>query len=265
MYSNKKIGVVVPAYNEEEHVGAVIRTMPHFVDRIYVVNDASIDRTSEIISNEAEQDLRVAVINRESRGGVGAAIMTGHHRALNEGMDVIAVMAGDGQMDPAVLNRFIVPIVENKADYVKGNRLSNREDRKEMPPWRLLGNFLLTSFTKFASGYWHVSDPQNGYTAISAQTLKKIDMDKIELGFAFENDILVKLNVVGARVMDIPHPAIYRGQKSKIRYGSFVLKTSQILLKDSIWRVWMKYFKGRPTPEQKPETQHNIAYLGRTK
>jgi len=110
-----------------------------------------------------------------------------------------------------------------------------------MPLWRAFGNLLLTNLTRIASGYWNISDPQDGYTAISVEILKKIDLDRIEGGFAFENDMLVKLNVAGARVIDIPHPAIYRGQHSKIRYSKFIWQTSWILFKDCIWRIWAKY------------------------
>jgi glycosyltransferase involved in cell wall biosynthesis len=243
MYLNKMIGVVVPAHNEEKFIGAVIDTMPAFVDKIFVVNDASTDKTAEIASARMKQDSRVILINRQVCGGVGTAIMSGHSRALKEGMDVVAVMAGDGQMDPAILDKIIGPVVEGKVDYCKGNRLSNPEDKKEMPAWRAFGNYLLTRLSHIASGYRHISDPQNGYTAISAKTLRQLDFDRMEGGFAFENNILVRLNVMGAKVVDVPHPAIYRGQQSKIRYGSFILDTSRTLLKDFLWRIWMKYIR----------------------
>jgi glycosyltransferase involved in cell wall biosynthesis len=246
MYKNKNIGVVVPAHNEEEFVAMVIGTMPDFVDKIYVVNDASTDKTIEIVLNKAMQNKKLVFINRETNGGVGAAILSGHTRALQDDMDVLAVMAGDGQMDPTVLSNILDPVVGGKADYVKGNRLSRQEHRKEMPTWRTFGNFLLTCLTRIASGYWNISDPQNGYTAISVETLKKLDLDRIERGFAFENDMLVKLNVVGARVMDVQHPAIYRGQRSKIHYYKFILSTSWILLKDFFWRIWAKHFRLTP-------------------
>jgi glycosyltransferase involved in cell wall biosynthesis len=184
---------------------------------------------------------RVSVINREINGGVGAAILSGHVRALQDGMEILAVMAGDGQMDPAILSNFLAPIAEGKADFAKGNRLSSRQHRREMPTWRALGNFLLTNLTRIASGYWRIADPQDGYTAISAETLKKLDLSEIEPGFAFENDMLVRLNVIDARVLDVSHPAVYRGQESKIRYPSFIIRTSWILLKDCVWRIWAKY------------------------
>jgi glycosyltransferase involved in cell wall biosynthesis len=252
MYKNKKIGVVVPAHNEDEFIASVIGTVPDFVDKVYVVNDASTDKTIDIVITRATQDKKLVVINRETNGGVGAAILSGHTRALQDDMDVLAVMAGDGQMDPAVLHNILDPVVDGKADYVKGNRLSIQEHRKEMPTWRTFGNFLLTWLTRIASGYWNISDPQDGYTAISAETLKKLDLDRIEKGFAFENDMLVKLNVVGARVTDFQHPAIYRGQHSKIRYYEFIAKTSWILLKDFFWRIWAKRLSSLlPTFEKK--------------
>jgi hypothetical protein len=157
-------------------------------------------------------------------------------------MDVIAVMAGDGQMDPAMLDQFIQPVADGQADYAKGNRLS-KQHIHEMPLWRRFGNFILTTLTRISSGYWHVSDPQNGYTAISAVTLRKLDLKTIERGFAFENSMLVNLNLIEAKVVDIPHSAIYRGQQSKIRYGKFIVNTSWILLKDFARRIRWKYFK----------------------
>ncbi len=251
MYKGKKIGVVVPAYNEERFIASVIDIMPDYVDRIYVVNDASIDRTPEIVTDLAKQNTRVILVNRTGRGGVGAAIISGHERALQDDIDVVAIMAGDDQMEPSVLGDILDPVVSGKADYAKGNRLSRREHKKEMPAWRAFGNFLLTYLTRIASGYWHVSDPQDGYTAISRETLRKLDFHKIERGFAFENDMLVKLNAVGARVVDVPHPAVYRGQRSKINYLSFVIRTSWLLLRDCIWRVWTKSFKRNHTRSQK--------------
>jgi glycosyltransferase involved in cell wall biosynthesis len=254
MYKNKSIGVVVPAYNEEKFIAQVINTIPDYVDKIYVANDCSTDKTAEIASELAKQNNRVILINCQSNGGVGAAILTGHKQALKDNMDIIAVMAGDGQMDPTLLYSFLDPVAEGKTDYAKGNRLSNRRHKKEMPTWRSFGNFLLTNLTRIASGYWKMSDPQNGYTAISSEVLKKIDLNKIEKSFAFENDMLVKLNVVGARVTDIPHAAIYRGQRSKIRYFKFTVRTSWILLRDFIWRIWVEYIIKNRHPIRRNDT-----------
>ena len=243
MYKKRKIGVVIPAHYEEDFIGTVIDTVPDFVDKIYVVNDASTDNTMDIIIERVKKNERAVLVNRDTNGGVGAAIISGHIRALQDNMDVLAVVAGDGQMDPSILDKILDPIVEDKADYVKGNRLSSRKQRKGMPTYRILGNLILTYLTRIASGYWNITDPQNGYTAISTDTLKKLDLDRIEKGFAFENDMLVKLNVVGVRVMDVKHSAVYDGQHSKIHYPRFIIITSWILLRDFLWRFWVKHFK----------------------
>ena len=237
MYEGKRIGVVVPAYNEERFIASVINTMPDYVDKIFVVDDASTDNTWQIALNIAGQNGRVSMVSRETRGGVGAAIICGHKEALKDSLDIIAVMAGDRQMDPDILHQILDPVVEGKADYAKGNRLSLPGYRREMSTWRSFGNFLLTNLNRIASGYWHISDPQNGYTAISSEALRRLDLDKIYRGFAFENDMLVKLHVAGARVVDVSHPSVYGRQQSKIRYPHFIVETSWLLLKDFLWRL----------------------------
>jgi glycosyltransferase involved in cell wall biosynthesis len=247
VYKDKKIAVVVPAYNEERFIAEVLTTIPPFVDKIYAVNDGSTDHTLEIAQSIAKQNDKITVINRKERGGIGAAVTTGHKKALTDGMDVLAVMAGDGEMDPAFLEKILDLIAEGKADYAKGNRFSIAEHRNGMSAWRIFGSFLLTYLTRIASGYWHISDSQHGYTAISRETLGKLPLDKICKGYAFENDMLVKLNVINARVLEIPMPmpasATASKKYSKIRYRSFIMKTSWLLLKDFIWRIGVKYMK----------------------
>lgn len=243
MYKGKKIGVVVPAYNEEKFIAGVINTIPCYVDKVYAVNDCSTDKTKEIMSNLAGHSSRLLVVNRQVKGGVGAAIISGHKCALRDNLDIVAVMAGDGQMDPAILSKFLDPVIQGTADYAKGNRLSHTEHVKGMPTFRKFGNFILTYLTRIASGYWNISDPQNGYTAISSNTLRLLDLDEVEKGFAFENDLLVRLNVVSARVVDVPHQSIYTGQQSKINYLKFIITTSRLLSRDTLWRIWAKYIK----------------------
>lgn len=255
MYKGKKVAVVVPAYNEERFIAGVLTTIPPFVDKIYAVNDGSVDRTLEIAQSIAKQNSHIMVINRKERGGIGAAVTTGHKKALADGMDVIAVMAGDGQMNPEILDRILDPVVEGKADYSKGDRLSVSQHKKGMSAWRTFGNFLLTYLTRISSGYWHISDPQNGYTAISRGVLERVDLNKVETGFAFENDLLMKLHVCGARVGDVPHPARYRGECSKIKYLHFMVTTSWLLLQDFLWRLWVEYIK-RPFSKTSGGAKH---------
>jgi hypothetical protein len=150
-------------------------------------------------------------------------------------------MAGDNQMDPALMGSFINPILENKADYTKGNRLLSPEYRKGMSRWRFFGNTVLTFMTKFSSGYWKLMDPQNGYTAISRRALERLNLDTIYPRYGYCNDLLVKLNVFGFRVMDVEMPARYGMETSKIRYGSYIGKVSWLLFRDFFYRLRMKY------------------------
>ncbi|MDD1660251.1 MAG: glycosyltransferase family 2 protein, partial [Methanomicrobiales archaeon] len=241
MYSQHSIGVVIPAYNEEELIESTLYSIPSYVDRVYVVDDASTDGTGGKIQNLRDLD-RITYIRHDRNRGVGAAIATGYKQALQDGVDVVAVMAGDNQMDPRYLPGLLDPIVWKMADYTKGNRLIHRTLRKGMPRWRSFGNSILTYITKMSCGYFEMIDPQNGYTAISRQTLSRLNLDEIYPRYGYLNDMLAKLNVLGCRIMDVVIPARYGEEKSKIRYGFYILQVSWLLLKTFLWRLYMKYF-----------------------
>jgi len=241
MYKEQKIGVVVPAYKEEEFIGETLSGIPSYVDKIYAVDDASTDNTAEVIKEFQNKDKRIVFIRHERNKGVGAAIVTGYKKAREDGIDIAVVMAGDNQMDPEQLPNLLEPIIEGKADYTKGNRLLSPEYRRGMTKWRFLGNSLLTMLTKIGSGYWQLMDPQNGYTAISKNALERISLDSIYPWYGYCNDLLVKLNVYGFRVMDIVMPAKYGREKSGIQYKQYIPKVSWMLLKDFLWRLKMKY------------------------
>lgn len=239
LLASKRIGVVVPAYNEEKLVKTTVEGIPQYVDRIYVINDASTDNTAKVI--ETLNDPRVFVITHETNKGVGAAIVNGYKQALKEEMDVVAVMAGDNQMNPAQLPKLLMPIIEGRADYTKGNRLFSTEFRGGMSGLRMLGNSMLTFITKIGSGYWNIMDPQNGYTAISKEALAEIGLDEIYTYYGYCNHMLVRLNAFGFRTLDVVMPARYGQEKSTIKYGPYMSKVSIMLFKKFLWRLKMKY------------------------
>jgi glycosyltransferase involved in cell wall biosynthesis len=241
LYKGKSIAVVVPAFNESRLVKGTLDSVPPYVDKIYAVDDASTDTTRSIMLEQARRDARIDVIAREVNGGVGASIVSGYKMALKDGIDIAAVMAGDGQMDPQYLPKLLDPIIEGKAEYTKGNRLFGDGLRGGMSSWRYFGNIVLTYLNKIASGYWDVVDPQNGYTAITVRALSILDLDRIYPRYAFENDMLVKLNVYDIAVLNVPIPARYGEEKSKIAYGSFIVRTSAFFLRAFCWRIWKKY------------------------
>ncbi|ELY64781.1 glycosyltransferase family 2 protein [Natronococcus jeotgali] len=279
MYRGHTVGVIVPAYNEESHVGEVLATVPEFVDRIYAVDDRSTDDTWEIIrecaaasrrvtddepldsEGEFGPEIRASVadggrvgeteivpIRHEENQGAGGALRTGYVRGRKDGMDIVATMDADGQMDPEQLPRLLEPIVEDVADYAKGNRLGDRESRQEMPPFRLFGNWLLTQLTKIASGYWTLQDPQNGYTAISQEALSAVDIESLPADHEYPNDLLVRLNIADMRVADVSMPAMYDDEESTIEYRRFVPVTSVTLLRGFLRRMYTQLSDDRLDP-----------------
>ncbi len=241
MYKQKTIGVVVPAYNEKRLIVATLASIPAYVDTIYAIDDASTDGTGDLIENFKTEDARIVCIRHETNSGVGAAIVTGYKKAVEDDIDIVAVMAGDNQMDPEQLPNLLDPIIEGRVDYTKGNRLLNVEYRRGMTKWRFIGNSLLTGLTKIGSGYWQLMDPQNGYTAISKTALNRIQLDAIFPWYGYCNDLLVRLNVNGFRMRDVVMPAKYGHEKSGIRYKTYIPKVSWMLLKNFFWRLKMKY------------------------
>ena len=241
MYRDLVVSVVVPAYNEESLIVETLESLPEYIDHVFVVDDGSRDGTWEVIIECQGKDPRIVPLQHEKNRGVGAAIITGYKKALEEEVDVTVVLAGDNQMDPRHIPDLLDPIVEGRADYAKGNRLMSEEYRKGMSRWRTLGNMMLTFLTKLASGYWQIIDPQNGYTAISRRALEALDLDRVYAYYGYCNDLLVKLNVNGFRVVDVQIPARYGNERSKIRYASYIVRVSLMLLRNFFWRLKMKY------------------------
>lgn len=290
MLCGKTVAVVVPAYNEERQIATVLGTMPGFVDRIVVVDDASRDKTVVVVreylqregpgpcpmtvtalkpdsatmagrldeqldQREEAQFLPSEVVNEEPlheriicirnlvNGGVGAAIARGYKWCRDHGIDCVAVMAGDGQMDPVELEDICRPVVAEGVDYVKGNRLIHRTAREVIPRVRFIGNSVLSLLTKVASGYWRVSDTQTGYTAISLRALRAIRLADIYKRYGMPNDMLVKLNMAYCTIREVEIRPVYNvGEKSKMRVSRVIFTISWLLLRLFFKRLWGKYF-----------------------
>ena len=243
MYQDKKIGVVVPACNEEKLIGRVIETMPDYVDRIVVVDDRSQNGTAETVRRYLLQmSERLLLIQHETNLGVGGAIATGYKWCRDHEMDVAVVMAGDAQMDPADLPALLDPVISGEVDYAKGNRLFTGDAWNEIPKIRYLGNSAMSLLTKIASGYWHVADSQCGYTAINLHALKAIDWDQMYRRYGQPNDLLVRLNIYDFRVRDVPVRPIYNiGEKSGVKPLRMIPGLSWLLFKLFLHRMVQKY------------------------
>lgn len=212
--NSMKIAVIVPAFNESKLISETLASIPDFVDRIFAIDDASMDSTYEEIIKAQSLDARVVPLKNEINLGVGGSITKGYKEALKKGMDICVVMDGDGQMPPEYLRELIVPITENRADVAKGNRFFSKNSFKSMPPHRILGNAVFSILNKIGSGYWKILDPQNGYIASRSTVIEKIDFEKLTNGYAFQNAYLCAIKMQNVYLVDVPIPAKYGNEIS---------------------------------------------------
>jgi len=235
MYRGLAIAVVIPAFNERRAIEGTVATVPAFVDRVIVVDDASTDDTApraEAAAARRADPASVEVIRHLQNRGVGGAIATGYRRALALGADVAVVMAGDGQMDPHDLPALLDPIADGAADYVKGNRFLHPAIWSTMPAARIVGNALLSAATRVTSGYRHVFDSQCGYTAIRRAALERIALGELFPRYGYPNDLLSRLSVAEMRVVDVPVRPIYGAHwKSGIHLGTALHPIPWVLLR----------------------------------
>lgn len=221
MYKSKKVSVVIPAYNEQQLISKAIKSVPAFVDHIIVVDDSSTDKTIEVVDEINASNL--LLIKHSTNMGVGKAIITGYKESLLLDSDIVVVMAGDAQMHPDDLQCLLEPILNDKANYSKGNRFIYSAGLSSMPKLRIVGNFCFSVLSCIASGYYHIFDTQCGYTAIDRYSLKRLDLDSLYARYGFPTDMLAKLNVISARVIDVPVRAIYDSEVSGIKPISYTL------------------------------------------
>ncbi|MEE8395437.1 MAG: glycosyltransferase family 2 protein [bacterium] len=239
--SEGSIAVVIPCYKVLAQIDQVLAGIGTQVARIYVVDDACPERTGEHVQQTAT-DPRVKVLFHEENKGVGGAMVTGYKAALAGGATIVVKLDGDNQMDPAQLDRFVLPIQQGRADYTKGNRFFSPDLLQQMPRLRLVGNGVLSLVNKVTSGYWDIMDPTNGYTAIHATALRALPLDEMEQGYFFECEMLFRLNIVRAVVVDIPLVALYGDEVSNLRPARTALEFPFKYLKRFFKRIGYNYF-----------------------
>jgi glycosyltransferase involved in cell wall biosynthesis len=232
--------LILPAFNESRHLETVVSRIPDWVDSVVVVDDASTDDTRRVA--EALNDPRVRVLHHVKNQGVGGAMVTGFRAALDGGYDVAIKMDADDQMDASELLTLVRPLELGMAEYVKGNRFRRTGRPPSMPNSRWLGNMVLSFLTKVASGYWHVFDPQCGFIAITAPTLRLLSLEGIARDYFFENDMLIRLNVIDARVVDVDTSAFYGDETSQVNVGRVTWSFPPRLVKGFFWRYVKRHF-----------------------
>ena len=232
-----RIAVAIPCYKVTQHVLGVIDAIGPEVHAIYAVDDACPEGSGRHIEEHC-RDPRVRVLRNPENRGVGGAIVTAYKAAIEDGMDIVVKIDGDGQMNPALLPQFVRPLLQDRADYTKGNRFFRPESVHGMPPVRLFGNAVLSFLTKLSCGYWNVMDPTNGYTAVRTSVLAELPLDKLERRYFFETDMLFRLNTLRAVVKDVPMDSIYADEESNLKVG----KVLPEFLRKHLSRLCRRYF-----------------------
>lgn len=239
--ANPRIAVVIPSYKVTRHVLDVIARIGSECSRIYVVDDACPDGSGRHVEEHC-RDTRVRVIFHEKNKGVGGAVITGYRAAIEEDLDIVVKIDGDGQMDPALLADFVDPIISGEADYTKGNRFYDLEEIHSMPKIRLFGNAMLSFMAKFSSGYWDLFDPTNGYTAVHVNVLRRLPLHKLSERYFFETDILFRLNILRAVVIDVPMDASYGDEVSNLKISQVVGEFMTKHLRNACKRITYNYY-----------------------
>lgn len=246
MYRDKRIALVIPAYNEEKLIRPTLEHLPELIDRAYVVDDVSPDRQNEVILDCAAKDGRITLLKHEINQGPGGAIITGYRQAAADDYDIVLVVGGDYQMNLEESPCFLDAIIDGKCDYAKGNRFFEpqlTETMSHMPKVRIVGNTIISALTKIASGYYKTMDVVDGYTAITREAIRKIDWNRAWKRYGYPMDFLIRLNAYGCRVADVPRTAIYLPgeRQSQIKGVRYALRVTPMLIRGFFWRLNYKY------------------------
>lgn len=238
---NNKIAVVIPSYKVTDHILTVIAGIGKEVEAIYVIDDKCPNGSGQLVVDQCS-DPRVTVIFNKINTGVGGAVLTGYQAAISAGCKIIVKIDGDGQMDTNLIQKFVEPIIHGQADYTKGNRFYHLDKILNMPLIRLFGNSVLSFLTKISSGYWGVFDPTNGFTAIHTDVAIDLPFNKISKRYFFETDMLFRLNLLRAVVVDVPMDAKYENETSNLRIKSIIFEFLLKHCKNLIKRIFYNYY-----------------------
>jgi len=238
---NESIAVIIPAYRVSHQILDVLSKIGPEVGQVYVVDDACPERTGKLVFEKC-RDSRVQVIQNEKNLGVGGSVKVGFIAALDAGAKVLVKVDGDGQINPALIPQLVASLLDGSADYAKGNRFFDVEKIKEMPAVRILGNLGLSFFSKLSSGYWDVFDPNNGFIAIRSETAHKLPFTKISDRYFFESDMLFRLNLTRAVVVDVPMEPVYGEEISNLKPFSSIFEFSFKHTRNFLKRILYNYY-----------------------
>ncbi len=241
-FSQYKITAVIPAYKVEKQIAETLARVPDYIREIIVVNDASPDKTGEIVRRRQVDDARIVLVEHAQNRGVGGAMLTGFQEALKRGTQVVVKIDGDGQMSGYDPRPLLLPLIRGQADYVKGNRFRDFQALKSMPLIRQIGNMGLGFLVKAATGYWDCFDPTNGFFAIRQEVLAALPLERVHKSYFFETSMLGELYLIDALIKDVPYPAVYGDEVSNLSVAKTLWEFPPKLVYIFLRRVLIKNF-----------------------
>ncbi len=213
--TQERILVVIPAFNEEKRIAAVIGGVKEHLPEaeILVVDDGSCDKTRQKAESEG-----VKVISHPYNLGYGAALQTGYKFALKEGHDVTVQLDGDGQHDPSSTRALIEKIHQRDADIVIGSRFLDAEGRRTDQHYRapFIRKVGMNFFTLITSLLIHqkVTDPTSGYQVMNRKVLEWASGDQFPVDYP-DADVIIMLHRAGFRIREVPvQMFLSQGKKS---------------------------------------------------
>lgn len=241
MYRDLKVATILPCFNEEKLIEKTVKTIPDFVDKVIIIDDKSTDETLKIAKQLSKTNDKIVLVHLDVNEGIGGAYIHGFNVSLELSIDLIVTMAGDAQCNPEYISEMIDSLIDNDLAYVKANRFVHLNELKSMPKMRRIGNTIITILTKFSSGYYSIFDSQNGYGVFKKETLEKLPFEHIGRRYDYENTLLIALSIMGAKIKDVPVPAIYGDEESTIPVFKTTLRALRVVWKGFWRRMYYKY------------------------
>ena len=217
----ESITAVIPAYNEEITIDAIVRMAMLHAREVIVVDDGSKDRTGELAALAGATVIRIP-----RNSGKGHALGIGLSTAAMNGCSIVVCLDADGQHDPADIPRVAQPIIDGKADMVIGSRYLNQNSKHQIPMYRRIGQNILTTATNFRNAV-RITDSQSGYRAFTKDIVNSFSYS--EAGMGIESEMIRNAVNSGARIQEVPILAKYENLRAPTRnpgfHGMAVLKS----------------------------------------
>ena len=229
-----KVGVLVVAYEAEATLESVLNRIPETfrasLHTILVCDDASTDDTYQVGMRvkDSRPELPLQVLRRPVNLGYGGNQKAGYRWMIDNGLDVVVLLHGDGQYAPEFLPQMAAPILEGRADVVFGSRMlePGAALRGGMPKYKFVGNKILTFLQNRLAGV-RLSEWHSGYRAYSISSLAGVGFELNADYYDFDTQIILQMISARQRIIEIPIPTFYGDELSRVngvRYGWRILR-----------------------------------------